>query len=119
MGSHSLLEGIFLTQGSNLGLLHCKQVLYHPSHQGSIILNRISTEIWTIKATLMKSQMEMRNVFDTGGKVFLVIKWKIAVLCSWPGVLWKVEITRNEIGCLSEEIFKQSVEGKTWFFLKA
>jgi len=47
------------------------------------------------------------------------VEKNLAVLCSWPGVLWKVEITRNEIGCLVEEIFKQSVEGKTWFFLKA
>ena len=29
MGSHSVLQGIFLTQGSNLGLLHCRQILYH------------------------------------------------------------------------------------------
>ena len=28
VGSHFLLQGIFLTQGSNLGLLHCKQMLY-------------------------------------------------------------------------------------------
>ena len=27
--------GIFLTQGSNLGLLHCRQILYCLSHQGS------------------------------------------------------------------------------------
>ena len=47
------------------------------------------------------------------------VEKNLAVLCSWPGVLWKVEITRNEIGCLAEEIFKQSVQGKTWFFLKA
>ena len=33
--SHSLLQGIFLTQGSKLGLLHCKQILYH-RHQGII-----------------------------------------------------------------------------------
>ena len=32
---HSLLQGIFLTQGSNLGLLHYRQILYHLSHQGS------------------------------------------------------------------------------------
>ena len=31
VGCHSLLQGIFLTQGSNLGLLHCRQILYHPS----------------------------------------------------------------------------------------
>ena len=33
---HSLLQGIFLTQGSNPGLLHCRQIPYHLSHQGSL-----------------------------------------------------------------------------------
>ena len=32
---YSLFQGIFPTQGSNLGLLHCRQVLYSLSHQGS------------------------------------------------------------------------------------
>ena len=32
VGSHSLLQGSFLTHGSNLGLLHCRQILYHLSH---------------------------------------------------------------------------------------
>ena len=31
LGCHSLLQGIFLTQGLNLGLLHCRQILYHLS----------------------------------------------------------------------------------------
>ena len=31
--SHPLLQGIFPTQGSNLGLLHCRQILYCLSHQ--------------------------------------------------------------------------------------
>ena len=35
LGCHFLLQGIFLTQGSNLGLLHCRQTLYPLSHQGS------------------------------------------------------------------------------------
>ena len=30
--SHSLLQRIFLIQGSNLGLLHCRQILSHLSH---------------------------------------------------------------------------------------
>ena len=30
-----LLQGIFLTQGLNPGLLHCRQILYHLSHKGS------------------------------------------------------------------------------------
>ena len=32
---HFLLQGIFLTQGPNPGLPHCKQTLYHLSHQGT------------------------------------------------------------------------------------
>ena len=37
MGWYSLLQGIFPTQGLNLDLLHCRQILYHLSHQGSPI----------------------------------------------------------------------------------
>ena len=33
VGSHPLLQGLFLTQGLNLGLLHCRQILYHLSYQ--------------------------------------------------------------------------------------
>ena len=32
---HFLLQGMFPTQGSNPGLLHCRQMLYPLSHQGS------------------------------------------------------------------------------------
>ena len=35
VGCHSVLQGIFPTQGSNPGLPHCSQILYRPSHQGS------------------------------------------------------------------------------------
>ena len=34
VGSHSLLQGILLTQGPNPGLLHCRQILYHLDHEG-------------------------------------------------------------------------------------
>ena len=36
MGRHFLLQGIFLTQGSNLGLLHCRQILYRLSYKGGM-----------------------------------------------------------------------------------
>ena len=35
VGGNSLLQGIFLTQESNLGLLHCRQILYPLSHHGN------------------------------------------------------------------------------------
>ena len=33
IGCHSLLQGVFLTQGLNLALWHCRQILYPISHQ--------------------------------------------------------------------------------------
>ena len=35
VGSRSLLQGIFPTQGSNPGLPHCRQILYQLSHKKS------------------------------------------------------------------------------------
>ena len=35
VGCHFLLQGIFPTQGSNPGLLHCRKTLYCLSHKGS------------------------------------------------------------------------------------
>ena len=35
VGCHCLLQEIFLTQGLNPGLPHCRQILYCLSHQGS------------------------------------------------------------------------------------
>ena len=35
VGCHVLLQGIFPTKGLNPGLPHCRQILYHLSHQGS------------------------------------------------------------------------------------
>ena len=46
VGSHFLLLGIFLTQGSNPSLLYCRKILYHLSHQGNskLLLDPYSTE---------------------------------------------------------------------------
>ena len=35
VGYHALLQATFPTQGSNLGLPHCRQILYQLSHQGN------------------------------------------------------------------------------------
>ena len=51
MGCHSLLQGIFLTQGSNPGLPHCRQALYHLSQQGSpVVCHYISIKLEKKKA---------------------------------------------------------------------
>ena len=36
VGCHAFLQGILPTQGSNPGLPHCRWILYHLGHQGSL-----------------------------------------------------------------------------------
>ena len=49
MGSHTLLQGIFLTQVSILGLLHCRQILYWLSYQGRSIAGSLCLEVTATK----------------------------------------------------------------------
>ena len=44
VGCHFLLQGIFPTQELNPGLPHCRQTLYHLSHQGSPIPKKGNTK---------------------------------------------------------------------------
>ena len=45
MGCHFLLQGIVLTQGLKPGLLHCRQILHHLSHQGTWYLYTFTSYI--------------------------------------------------------------------------
>ena len=42
---HSLLQRIFLTQGSNPGLLHCRQILYHLSYREDLPIITAASQI--------------------------------------------------------------------------
>ena len=53
---HSFLQGIFLIQGSNPGLWHCRQILYRLSYQGNPFLCIIY-----IKYTLRKNRITHYN----------------------------------------------------------
>ena len=55
VGSHSLLQEIFPTQGSNTGLLHFRQILYHLSHQGSPL------ELIFFTTSIKEDQMTLRQ----------------------------------------------------------
>ena len=47
VGCHFLLQGVFLTQGLNPGLPHCRQALYQLSHQGAVLLKEIYPQFQT------------------------------------------------------------------------
>ena len=55
VGSLCLLQGIFLTQESNWGLLNCRWILYQLSYQGSLFIGRTDAKaeapiLWPIEA---------------------------------------------------------------------
>ena len=50
-----LPQKIFLIQGTNLGLLHCRQILYHLSHQGKHTLPQCWSRKKKKKANSIKS----------------------------------------------------------------
>ena len=47
VGCHFLLQGIFMTQGLDLGLPHCRQMLYHLSHTAGSFFTK-----WAISEAL-------------------------------------------------------------------
>ena len=55
MGFHFLLQGIFPTQELNPGLLHCRQILYHLSYQGSPFISHMGKK--------QKKQLERFLIF--------------------------------------------------------
>ena len=57
---HFLLQGIFPTQGLNLGLRHCRQVLYCLRHQGKLIEN------WVFKKCGMSIQNTLKKCLQRG-----------------------------------------------------
>ena len=76
VGCHFLLQGIFPTQGSNPGLLHCRQILYHLSHQESYLSLTIN-----LRNTFLQFFLSLRVVFNF---IFnLLLRQTISVLANY------------------------------------
>ena len=69
VGSLSLLQEIFPTQGSNPGLPHCRQILYHLSHQGSPVIGFGFLCAWNSpgKNTGVSCHSLLQGIFPTQG----------------------------------------------------
>ena len=59
VGSLSLLQGLFPTQGSNPGLPHCREILYQLSYQGSPEKVKEAYNLITIKS---KKDLKMSKI---------------------------------------------------------
>ena len=62
VGCHALLQGIFPTQGSNPGLLRCRQILYHLSHQGSSVQCNIKIKDQELEVSLSCASKALINI---------------------------------------------------------
>ena len=56
LGIHSLFQGIFLAQGLNSGLPHCRQILYLLSHQGSHLVRPLNARPCALKAPAVQKE---------------------------------------------------------------
>ena len=89
MGSYFLLQGIFLTQGLNPHLLHCRQTLNCLSYQGSS--NELG--IWVINK---RDQCLKKTLSSTDLSVLVLILAKL---------LWITDHIVTQLHCLISSIF--------------
>ena len=112
VGSLSLFQEIFPTQGSNPGLPHCKQILYQLSYQGSplkyntlIIFNSLSIEVILDKMIKEASfiMREMEVYLGTSNPFLYSPIPHLGTLC------------RNEHSLFSERVQREKSPGnKVW-----
>ena len=131
VGSLSPLQGIFPTQGSNPGLLHCRQIL---SHQGSLTL---LMEIGKVKQTEHKANRMMKIIkIETEAKKKYIYVYVYVCVYIYIGkyinkntnlILWKtltklITLARLWIKEKRLKTLKQQSEWKLgyyyWFYTK-
>ena len=96
VGSHSLLQGIFPTQGLNTGLPHCRRILYQLSHKGSPrMLERVAypfssrsswlrnwTRVLCIQADSLPTELSWGCQFSPP-----LLWWHPTSTLEWPGAV--------------------------------
>ena len=98
VGCHFLLQGIFPTQGSNLGLVHCRQMLYHLSHQGSLVAGRNTNTLRYADDTSLREETveELKNLLmkvkEESEKFILKLSiHKTKIMASDPITSWQID----------------------------
>ena len=77
VGCHSLLQGIVQKQGSNPGLLHCRQIPYHLIHQGMYLYPVIKHYIkWTRSQWVLSPSGELLKLSVIFGTSTLAVSVK-------------------------------------------
>jgi len=73
MVCHFLLQGILPTKGSNLGLLHCRQIRYRRSYQRSPFLSVIKIHLFVrLALQLCNGALQLHPVFYGNWRIWFV-----------------------------------------------
>ena len=65
MGCHFLLQGIILTQESNQGLLHCRQMICQLSYEGSLLFShQWLANLEGCRVSLVKGELLKKSVLS-------------------------------------------------------
>ena len=73
LGSLSLLQGIFPTQGSKPGLPHCRQILYQLSRKGCPVSKGV---VWDIRTVSLSDLHHIYFVY-TSLELILTVHWNL------------------------------------------
>ena len=86
VGSHSLLQGILSTQGSNLGIQNCRQILYRLSHQGKPNLGDCCSadQLCLTPCDPMDCSMPGFPVFSISGSLLKLMSIESVMLSNHP-----------------------------------
>ena len=101
-GSHSLFQGIFPIQGWNLGLLHCREILYHLKHQGRLFPYKLLTIYKGEKIPLQQRTWPPSVIqFNITGKREKLAWSYPLVWCDGKYTTWPLEISCQSVVCES------------------
>ena len=103
MDCHFLLQGIFPTQESNPGLLHCRQTLYCLSHQGS------HNDLSTLKSCLIQRFITSLHFFLSQEHQHLALSFTNKIFTQTHG---KVFFRKGREVLVQIEINEQILKGE-------
>ena len=102
MGCHDLLQGGFPTQASNPVLLHCRQILYHLSHQGVCIKEikvfftlYLLLNPYCMVEVLSKSNVKTIKLCFTSGHA--MANWKTKSCLPGTHICWRTELNEEAL----------------------
>ena len=78
----SLLQGIFPTQGSNPGLLHCRWILYQLSHKGSPRIQNTGVGSLSLLQGILPTQGSNRGLLHCRWILYQLSYWGSPIIIS-------------------------------------